>query len=50
MDNCYPNDSISTSTVLLYKANKKTDEGKLKKWIAEQLSETNLKPIKEEEK
>lgn len=50
MDNYYPNDSVSTSTVLLYKANKKTDEDKLKRWIAEQLGETNLKLIKEEEK
>lgn len=48
MNNYYSNDSVSTSTVLLYKADKKTDEDKLKKWIAEQLGETNLKLIKEE--
>ncbi|PUB34354.1 putative hydrophobic protein (TIGR00271 family) [Elizabethkingia sp. YR214] len=50
MDNYYSNDSVSTSTVLLYKANKKTDEDKLKRWIVEQLGETDLKLIKEEEK
>ena len=50
MDNYYTNDSVSTSTVLLYKANKKTDEDKLKRWIVEQLGETDLKLIKEEEK
>ena len=49
MDNYYPNDSTGSSSVLLYKADKKVDEDKLKRWLAEQLGETNIKLIKEEE-
>ena len=47
MNNYYSNDSVSTSTVLLYKADKNRRR-QTKKWIAEQLGETNLKLIKEE--
>lgn len=48
MNNYYPNDSTAISTVVLYKSDKKIDEEKLKKWIAEQLENNNLKLIKEE--
>ena len=48
IDNYYPNDSTGISAVLLYKSNKKIDEDKLKRWIAEQLGDNSLKLIKEE--
>lgn len=48
IDNYYPNDSTATSTIVVYKSDKKIDEEKLKKWIAEQLGDNGLKLIKEE--
>lgn len=47
IDNYYPNDSMATSAVLLYKAEKKVDEEKLKKWLQEQLQDSGIKVLKE---
>jgi len=47
IDNYYPNDSTATSAVLLYKAEKKVDEDKLKRWLQEQLQDPEIKVLKE---
>ncbi|AQX10277.1 DUF389 domain-containing protein [Elizabethkingia ursingii] len=47
IDNYYPNDSTVTSAVLLYKAEKKVDEEKLKRWLQEQLQDPGIKVLKE---
>jgi len=38
---------MATSAVLLYKAEKKVDEEKLKKWLQEQLQDSGIKVLKE---